>query len=44
MSQNSFDRDIERESASLMAQNGPNGHKSADGRKRVLIVGAGAAG
>jgi hypothetical protein len=41
MSQEPFNTDIEHDSAALMAQ---NGDKSKDGRKKVLVVGAGAAG
>lgn len=37
-----YNTDIEHDSAALMAQNGET--KANDGRKRVLIVGAGAAG
>jgi hypothetical protein len=36
-----YNTDIEHDSAALMAQ---NGETKANGRKRVLIVGAGAAG
>lgn len=42
MSQTAFNTDIEHDSAALMPQNGER--KANDGRKRVLIVGAGAAG
>jgi hypothetical protein len=42
MSQTAFNTDIENDSAALMPQNGER--KANDGRKRVLIVGAGAAG
>ncbi|TRX92399.1 hypothetical protein FHL15_006785 [Xylaria flabelliformis] len=41
MASETYTRDIERESANTMPQ---NGNKVADGRKRVLVVGAGAAG
>ncbi|ORY57515.1 uncharacterized protein BCR38DRAFT_378265 [Pseudomassariella vexata] len=41
MAQNSFDRDIERDSAEPMAS---NDNSTCAGRKRVLVVGAGAAG
>ncbi|KAI1504761.1 hypothetical protein F5X99DRAFT_432533 [Biscogniauxia marginata] len=41
MANESFNRDIKRESADNMAH---NGSKVPDGRKRILIVGAGAAG
>jgi hypothetical protein len=37
----SLDRDVERDSAGIMAD---YRNKSEDGRKKVLIVGAGAAG
>ncbi|KAL7622113.1 hypothetical protein AAE478_007615 [Parahypoxylon ruwenzoriense] len=41
MASDSFDRDIEPGTANPMAQNGPG---AMDSRKRVLVVGAGAAG
>lgn len=41
MSQDGFNHDSEHDSARLMAH---NGSKTTDGRKRVLVVGAGAAG
>ena len=41
MATTAFDRDSERNIASSMAT---NGDKTEDGRKRVLVVGAGAAG
>ena len=41
MSADRFNTDIEHDGAALMAQ---NGDKAKDGRKRVLVVGAGAAG
>lgn len=44
MAQDPFNRDFEQGSTPPMAQDGLNGQKSQDGRKRVLIVGAGAAG
>jgi NADPH-dependent 2,4-dienoyl-CoA reductase/sulfur reductase-like enzyme len=37
-----FNTDIEHDSAAIMAQNGET--KANNGRKRVLVVGAGAAG
>jgi hypothetical protein len=40
-SEESFHQDIERDSATLVAQGRAMAH---DGRKRVLVVGAGAAG
>ncbi|RBA18508.1 hypothetical protein FPRO05_10801 [Fusarium proliferatum] len=41
MSQEPFNTDLEHDGAGLMAQNGDKGR---DGRKKVLVVGAGAAG
>lgn len=41
MAYNSFDRGTKRDSAGSMAKNGDTAN---DGRKRVLVVGAGAAG
>lgn len=41
MANNGFNRDIERDSVVTMVQ---NGDKAKDGPKKVLVVGAGAAG
>lgn len=41
MASKNSNHDIERDTAGHMAQ---NGDKAKDGRKRVLVVGAGAAG